>query len=91
MSWSIRFAKAAEREFKNLTKRDRELAAELLGVIFALESNPRPPNHKKLSGEEALYRIRMKDYRIIYQIQDDRLVILVLRVAHRREVYKKRT
>jgi len=50
--------------------------------------NPRPPGATKLEGGGELYRIRSGDYRIIYQIRDDRLVVLVVIVGHRREVYR---
>jgi mRNA interferase RelE/StbE len=54
-----------------------------------LKENPRPRGSIKLSGENA-YRIRVSDYRIIYAIYDDRLVVLVIDVGHRREVYRRR-
>ena len=51
---------------------------------------PRPSGCKKLSATENAYRIRVGDYRVLYEIQDRRLVVLVVRVAHRREVYRGR-
>jgi len=54
----------------------------------ALTRNPRPHGVKKLSGEQNLYRIRAGDYRIIYQIRDKELVVLVLKLGHRRDVYR---
>jgi mRNA interferase RelE/StbE len=56
--------------------------------IELLASNPRPPGCAKLSGPSGLWRIRAGVYRIIYQIRDDRLLINVLRVGHRRDVYR---
>jgi mRNA interferase RelE/StbE len=50
--------------------------------------NPRPPGCVKLSGTENLWRFRMGVYRIIYTIQDDRLLVTVVRVGHRRDVYR---
>ena len=56
--------------------------------IDSLAENPRPQGIKKLAGEEDLYRLRVGDYRIIYQIQEKRLIVLVVGVGHRTEVYR---
>ncbi len=53
-----------------------------------LAVNPRPKGVKKLSGLDDLYRIRVGDYRIVYQIHDDRLIVLVVRIGHRKDVYR---
>jgi mRNA interferase RelE/StbE len=53
-----------------------------------LADDPRPQGSEKITGSDDLYRIRSGDYRAIYTIQDDRLVVLVVRVAHRRDVYR---
>jgi mRNA interferase RelE/StbE len=55
-------------------------------AISKLANNPRPVGCKKLRGWDA-YRIRIGDYRVIYEIHDDVLIVLVVRVAHRREAY----
>jgi mRNA interferase RelE/StbE len=55
--------------------------------VTALGANPRPPGCKKLTGVNA-WRIRAGDWRVIYQIHDSRLIVLVIRVGHRREIYK---
>ena len=57
---------------------------------MALETNPRPPGVKKLQGEEGIWRLRVGDYRVLYTIQHQELVILVLKIGHRREVYRDR-
>ena len=54
----------------------------------ALSENPRPSGHKKLSGPDAFYRIRVGDYRIVYEIHDSKLVILVITIEHRGKVYR---
>ena len=59
----------------------------IMGRIGSLAENPRPVGCEKLSGQEK-YRIRQGDYRIIYSIQDAQLTIWVVRVGHRREVYR---
>ncbi len=52
--------------------------------------NPRPPGVVKLEGDENLWRIRIGDYRVIYEIHDDRLVVVVLRVANRKDAYRRK-
>jgi mRNA interferase RelE/StbE len=56
--------------------------------ILDLARDPRPAGHVKLVGAEDLYRIRSGDYRAVYRIEEDRLVVLVVTVGHRRDVYK---
>lgn len=57
--------------------------------IDALAGDPRPAGAVKLAGEDELYRVRVGDYRIVYQIQDRVLMVLVVRIGHRREVYRR--
>lgn len=56
--------------------------------IDSLAENPRPQGVKKLSGEDDMYRIRVGDYRIIYQIREKSLVVLIVRIGHRSDVYR---
>ena len=60
----------------------------LVVKIEALQVDPRPDGCKKLQGTSDLYRIRVGDYRIVYQIHDKELLILIIRVGHRSEVYR---
>jgi mRNA interferase RelE/StbE len=53
-----------------------------------LEQNPRPPGCKQLAGDSGFYRIRVGDYRVIYSIEDDVLLVLVLKVGPRRDIYR---
>jgi mRNA interferase RelE/StbE len=71
---------------KQLVKMDRPIRRRIDAAISSLGENPRPPGCKKLVGVDA-WRIRVGDWRIIYQIRDERLIVLVLRVGHRRDVY----
>jgi len=57
--------------------------------IESLADSPRPPGVEKLGGEEGLYRVRVGDYRIVYSILDDVLLVLVVRIGHRGEVCRK--
>ena len=56
--------------------------------IDSLAENPRPQGVKKLSGEDDMHRIRVGDYRIIYQIREKSLVVLIVRIGHRSDVYR---
>ncbi len=72
---------------KQLARIERLAAQRIVDAIRGLASNPRPANVKKLVGRPA-WRIRVGDYRVIYEIHDQRLVVLVIDVGHRREVYR---
>lgn len=73
------------REFRGLDSVTRE---RILRALIELETHPRPPGAKKLAGREDLWRIRVGDYRIVYEIHDRILLVLVVRVAHRHEAYR---
>lgn len=68
--------------------RDKKLHARLSAVIDGLESNPRPDGHKKLRGIDNAWRIRVGDYRIVYEIHDRQLVVLVIEIDHRKNIYR---
>ena len=77
----------AERELAALPK---EAQARIDARILALSQDPRPPGVKKLQGEEGFYRIRGGDYRGVYSVDDKDLLVLVVRIAPRGEVYRRR-
>ncbi len=81
--FNIEFRKTVEKELKSIPKKDQ---IRVLRRIVELASDPRPVSCKKLSGQER-YRIWQGDYRILYEIHDGRLVVVVVRVGHRRDVY----
>ena len=83
--YAIKFRPAAERALEELP---RDVQRRIGKKIDALAVNPRPSGVKKLVGEEDVYRVRAGDYRIVYQIQDAVLLVLVVRVGHRRDVYR---
>ena len=64
------------------------LLERLLAALHALEDNPRPPGVKKLKGQRDHWRVRVGDWRIVYTIQDRELIVLVLQIGNRREVYR---
>lgn len=82
--YEILIAEPAE---KMLDKLPVAVAERLIKAIYKLADQPRPPKCVKLSGSDN-YRIRVGDYRIIYSILDDVLVIEVLKIGNRREIYR---
>jgi mRNA interferase RelE/StbE len=85
MRYRIEFSLGAERQFKKFPK---EVQIRLKHRIDILAGNPFPRGVKKLSAEENLYRLRIGDYRIIYQVQGRALLILILKLGHRKNVYR---
>lgn len=85
MPYRIHFTPAARREFRKLP---RDAQSRIAPVIDGLAIAPRPQGAIKLEGEADAYRLRVGDYRIIYQIADAVLTVLVVRIGHRREVYR---
>ena len=76
-----------EEAAKTLTKLDPGIQTRISAAIDALATDPRPSGAKKLKGSE-FYRIRVGDYRIVYEIRDRQLVVLVIRIGHRKEIYR---
>jgi mRNA interferase RelE/StbE len=66
-----------------------DVQRRLAPKIDALAQEPRPRGIKKLADEENLYRLRVGDYRVVYEVRDRELLILIVGVAHRREVYRR--
>jgi mRNA interferase RelE/StbE len=87
--YSIEITAHAERSLKRLRK-ERELIRRLDSKIRSLAEDPRPPGYKKLrsSRYENLYRIREGDWRILYAIEDDRVLVLILDVVRRDKAYR---
>lgn len=83
-SYSILIKRSAAREIDALPAKDRR---RVVAKIESLAHNPRPPGCEKLSGEEK-YRLRQGDYRILYEIVDSDLIVTVVKVGNRRDVYR---
>jgi mRNA interferase RelE/StbE len=85
VNYEVRKTRRVQREIDAIEKRDR---LRIEGAIALLAENPRPPKATKLVGQRNRWRVRTGDYRILYEIDDGVLTVLVIRVAHRREVYR---
>ncbi len=84
MNYSVKIAPAAERQ---LRKFDPQVRRRVQAAIDLLAANPRPPKATQLVGGAGEWRVRTGEYRIIYEIQDEQLIVLVFRVGHRRDIY----
>jgi mRNA interferase RelE/StbE len=83
--YEIEVRPAALRALRRIDRKDQ---ARIRGAIALLAADPRPPGAKALRGREGL-RIRIGHYRVIYTIEDDRLVVVVVALGHRRDVYDR--
>lgn len=85
--YRVEFTKSAQKEFDKLPEKVQSKTIEALHLL-SLHPYSDLLKIKKLKGAEALYRIRLGDYRVVYEIRNDRLVVVVIKIGHRREVYK---
>lgn len=84
-SYNVEVSRSAQKEIRKLPAKTR---TQVVSKISGLRTNPRPKGSQKLRGSKSSYRIRQSDYRILYTITNATLIILVIKVAHRREVYR---
>ena len=83
--YKVFFKKSVEKDLRSIPKKE---LLKILNKIESLQDNPRPIGCEKLTGQER-YRLRQGKYRIVYSIQDNKLTIWVVKVGHRKEIYKK--
>lgn len=83
--YEIRIARRAAKSLAALQRRDQQ---RIRAAIELLAEDPRPPSCMAMTGEDSVYRVRVGNYRIVYEVIDDMLVIHVVRIGHRREVYR---
>lgn len=86
MRYEVTLAPAAARQ---LRKFDAQVRRRVQAAIELLADDPRPPAATRLVGGAGEWRVRTGDYRIVYEIEDDRLLVLVVSVGHRREIYQR--
>jgi len=85
MSWDLQIERRAQKALKKISN---PYKTNLIQAIDRLSDNPRPDGCNKLKGSESLWRIRVNDYRIVYQIKDEHLLILIIRIGHRKDIYE---
>lgn len=84
MTYRVEVSRSAA---KAVTSLDKPVRRKILAAIDSLSGNPRPAGCKKMAGQET-WRIRVSDYRIVYEIHDQILLVTVVDVGHRREIYR---
>jgi mRNA interferase RelE/StbE len=82
--FEVIFKQSVAKDLRQIPKKD---VARILKRIDALRTEPRPDGVEKLSGKEK-YRVRQGDYRILYEIRNDELIVIVVKLGHRRDVYR---
>jgi mRNA interferase RelE/StbE len=85
MPYTVLLGPAAERDRRKLPP---EIRSRITQTLLALEREPRPPGVTKLGGTIDRWRVRVGDYRVLFEIDDKTQTVLVLRIAHRREAYR---
>ncbi len=87
MPYSVLLSRNAQKQLRKLPSNIADLIEQRL---LALEENPHPSGCKKLIGEDNGWRIRVGDYRVLYEIQDGALIVHVVDIDHRKDIYKRR-
>jgi len=85
-SFEIEWKRSAVRELRKLPK---EIVVRLVAAVEALAQDPHPIGARKLAGSQHTYRIREGSYRVIYEVDASTVVITIVRVGHRREIYRR--
>ena len=83
--YKIEISATAERQLKKIRREDQ---ISILRSISLLAVDPRPGGCRKMSGYDDVYRIRVGKYRVIYEIDGKRIVVIILKIGHRREIYR---
>ena len=86
MTYTVTLSRAAARQLRKFEPQARR---RIQAALDLLADNPRPPAAKQLVGGAGEWRVRTGDYRVVYEIDDDVLLVLVLTTGHRREIYRK--
>ena len=85
-SYKVKIKNSAQKEIGKL--RDKEFRNKVISIINGLYINPIPDEAKKIKGSNNIYRIRQGTYRVVYQIYKNELLIMIIRVRHRKDAYK---
>jgi mRNA interferase RelE/StbE len=85
-SYKVRWKSSALKELKSLPS---EVIARVIREVDGLGNDPFPDGIRKLAGTERTYRIRVGDYRIVYSVDGDQLIVEIIRVRHRKDIYRR--
>jgi mRNA interferase RelE/StbE len=83
--YTVRYSRSAEKDVQRLPA---EIVERVQAAVRPLAENPRPRGSKKLKGFQNRYRIRVGDYRVLYEIHDAIVVVLIVQVSHRKDAYR---
>jgi len=84
-TYTVLFKPSADKQLQRLPK---DAQKRIVRAVEALADDPQPSGAVKLAGEDNLWRIRVGSYRVVYAIDEDKLIVLVLRIAHRKDIYR---
>jgi len=84
--YKVQLTQAAADFIRGQTKK---VQRQITRKLIRLKDNPRPPDCKKIQGGQNLYRLRSGVYRIVYQVFDDKVLVVVIRIGHRKDVYRR--
>jgi len=85
---SFLIEQSAERDLKRIKRHSPKIFSEIVSKIYSLKDNPFPSNARKIIGLDKAFRIRIGDWRVIYEVDNQQKVIRIFRVRHRREAYR---
>jgi mRNA interferase RelE/StbE len=85
VEYKVYFRESVEKDFRTIPKKD---VIKILRRIESLSSDPRPPGVEKLTGQQDKYRLRQGNYRIVYSVQDKESSVWIVRIGHRKDVYR---
>jgi mRNA interferase RelE/StbE len=89
LKYRVEFTTSAAKELRKLRRRIQpKLAKGIRERISALAEDPRPPGVEKIEGHDDLWRVRSGDYRIVYTVEEEVLLVVIVKIGHRREVYR---
>jgi mRNA interferase RelE/StbE len=83
--YELTFSRPARKDLRGLPA---DMQDRVLEAVERLRNNPRPQGCKKLKGSDDTFRIRVGDYRVIYEVHDQQVIVLIIRVRHRKDAYK---
>lgn len=84
-SYEIEISSSAEKQLRKLPRKEQE---RIVRAILPLARDPLPKGSRKLSGYEDVFRIRVGRYRILYSVSNKKLIIIILKIGHRRDIYR---